>query len=145
MAAGTPHREGRRRRFLAAAAGRARQPVVEGMAVIASALPRLDSALGRVRRIDPTWRDRAEARLDRLTKPQHSLGRLEWIAARLCAMQETLTPRVTPRRIVVFAADHGVTAEGVSAYPSAVTAQVVGNFLRGGAAINALARATAAE
>lgn len=110
-----------------------------------SALPRLHSAIARVRRVDPTWRDRAEARLDRLTKPQHSLGRLEWIASRLCAMEETLTPRAAPRRIVVFAADHGVAAEGVSAYPSAVTAQMIGNFLRGGAAINALARATAAE
>lgn len=110
-----------------------------------SALPRLHSAIACVRRVDPTWRDRAEARLDRLTKPQHSLGRLEWIAARLCAMQETLTPRAAPRRIVVFAADHGVAAEGVSAYPSAVTAQMVGNFLRGGAAINALARAVEAD
>jgi nicotinate-nucleotide--dimethylbenzimidazole phosphoribosyltransferase len=110
-----------------------------------SALPRLHSAIARVRHVDPAWRDRADARLDRLTKPQHSLGRLEWIAARLCAIQETLAPRASPRRIVVFAADHGVTAEGVSAYPSAVTAQMVGNFLRGGAAINALAAATAAE
>ena len=110
-----------------------------------SALPRLYAAIARVRRLDPTWRDRAEAQLDRLTKPQRSLGRLEWIAARLCAMQETLTPRAAPRRIVVFAADHGVTAEGISAYPSTVTAQMVGNFLRGGAAINVLARATAAD
>jgi nicotinate-nucleotide--dimethylbenzimidazole phosphoribosyltransferase len=113
--------------------------------MMSSALPRLHSAIGRVQPVDAAWRARAEARLDRLTKPQHSLGRLEWIAARLCAIQETLAPRAAPRRIVVFAADHGVTAEGVSAYPSAVTTQMVGNFLRGGAAINALARATAAD
>jgi nicotinate-nucleotide--dimethylbenzimidazole phosphoribosyltransferase len=110
-----------------------------------SAVPRLHEAIGRVRPVDVTWRDRAEARLDQLTKPSRSLGRLEWIAARLCAIQETVTPRVTSRRIVVFASDHGVAEEGVSAYPSAVTAQMIGNFLRGGAAINALARAAGAD
>jgi nicotinate-nucleotide--dimethylbenzimidazole phosphoribosyltransferase len=119
--------------------------MVEGVAMTSSAVPRLHEAIGRVRPVDVTWRDRAEARLDQLTKPPRSLGRLEWIAARLCAIQETVTPRVIPRRIVVFAADHGVTEEGVSAYPSAVTAQMVGNFLRGGAAINALARAAGAD
>lgn len=119
--------------------------MVEGVAMTSSAVPRLHEAVGRVRPVDVTWRDRAEARLDELTKPPRSLGRLEWIAARLCAIQETVTPRVVPRRIVVFAADHGVTEEGVSAYPSAVTAQMVGNFLRGGAAINVLARAAAAD
>jgi nicotinate-nucleotide--dimethylbenzimidazole phosphoribosyltransferase len=119
--------------------------VVEGVAMTSSAVPRLHEAIGRVRPVDVTWRDRADARLDELTKPPRSLGRLEWIAARLCAIQETVTPRVVPRRIVVFAADHGVTEEGVSAYPSAVTAQMVGNFLRGGAAINVLARAAAAD
>ena len=119
--------------------------MVEGVAMMSSAVPRLHEAIGGVRPVDVTWRDRAEARLDELTKPPRSLGRLERIAARLCAIQETVTPRVTPRRIVVFAADHGVAEEGVSAYPSAVTAQMVGNFLRGGAAINALARAAGAD
>ena len=119
--------------------------MVEGVAMTPGTLPRLHEVIGRVRPVDITWRDRAEARLNELTKPPRSLGRLEWIAARLCAIQETVTPRVVPRRIVVFAADHGVTEEGVSAYPSAVTAQMVGNFLRGGAAINVLARAAAAD
>jgi nicotinate-nucleotide--dimethylbenzimidazole phosphoribosyltransferase len=119
--------------------------VVEGVAVTSGAVARLHEAVGRVRPVDPGWRDRAQARLDALTKPRRSLGRLEWIAARLCAIQETVTPRVMPRRVVVFAADHGVTEEGISAYPSAVTAQMVGNFLRGGAAINALARAAGAD
>ena len=118
--------------------------MVEGLAMTSSAVPRLDEAIARVRPVDLTWRDCAEARLDQLTKPPRSLGRLEWIAARLCAIQGTATPRATPRRIVVFAADHGVTEEGVSAYPAAVTAQMIGNFLRGGAAINALARAAGA-
>jgi len=119
--------------------------MVKGLAMMSSSPPRLQSAVARVGPVDTTWRARAEARLDNLTKPPRSLGRLEWIVARLCAMQETLTPHAAPRRIVVFAADHGVTAEGVSAYPSAVTAQMVGNFLRGGAAINALACVAAAD
>jgi nicotinate-nucleotide--dimethylbenzimidazole phosphoribosyltransferase len=106
---------------------------------------RLHAAIARVQSVDPTWRDRAEIRLDSLTKPRQSLGQLERIAARLCAIQETLTPRAGPRRIVVFAADHGVSAERVSAYPPAVTTQMVGNFLHGGAAINALARTVDAE
>src|SRR5918994_4599641 len=119
--------------------------MVKGVAMTSGAVPRLHEAIGRVRPVDIPGRDRAEARLDDLTKPPRSLGRLEWIAARLCAIQETVTPRVTPRRIIIFAADHGVTEEGVSAYPSAVTAQMVGNFLRGGAAINVLARAVGAD
>ncbi len=101
-------------------------------------------AAGRVLPVERVWRERAGARLARLTKPPHSLGRLELIGARLCAIQETIRPVAGPRRVVVFAADHGVAAEGVSAYPPAVTAQMVGNILRGGAAINALARGSAA-
>jgi nicotinate-nucleotide--dimethylbenzimidazole phosphoribosyltransferase len=104
----------------------------------------LHEAAARVRPVDDAWRERAEARLAGLTKPPRSLGRLEWIGARLCAIQETVCPRAAPRRLVVFAADHGVSAEGVSAYPPAVTAQMVGNILRGGAAINALAGASGA-
>ena len=80
-----------------------------------------------------------------LTKPPASLGRLEEIANRLAAIQETLTPAVRHARIAVFAADHGVCAEGVNPYPQAVTAQMVMNFLRGGAAINALARVAGVE
>ena len=105
----------------------------------------LDTTIARVRSIDRLWIERAEQRLDRLTKPPRSLGRLEWVAARLCAMQETLTPAAGPHRIAIFAADHGVAAEGVSAYPSIVTAQMVANFLDGGAAINALAAVAGAD
>jgi nicotinate-nucleotide--dimethylbenzimidazole phosphoribosyltransferase len=119
--------------------------MVEGVEMRSGAAPRLDAAIRRVRPVGITWHRRAEARLNELTKPPGSLGRLERIASRLCAIQETVRPRATRRRIVVFAADHGVTEEGVSAYPSAVTAQMVGNFLRGGAAINALARAAGAD
>ena len=77
--------------------------------------------------------------LDTLTKPPGSLGRLEELAARLVALTGA-APRVARPVIFTFAADHGVAAEGVSAYPQSVTAQMVENFLRGGAAVNALAR-----
>jgi nicotinate-nucleotide--dimethylbenzimidazole phosphoribosyltransferase len=77
--------------------------------------------------------------LDSLTKPPGSLGRLEEIAWRLAVIRGGV-PRVEQPVIFTFAADHGVVAEGVSAYPQVVTAQMVENFLRGGAAVNVLAR-----
>jgi nicotinate-nucleotide--dimethylbenzimidazole phosphoribosyltransferase len=80
------------------------------------------------------------ARLNSLTKPLGSLGRLEEIAARLVAIREEERPRCTKKVIFTLAADHGVTDEGVSAYPKAVTSQMVLNFLAGGAAINVLSR-----
>ena len=81
----------------------------------------------------------AQRHLDSLTKPPGSLGRLEEIAARLAVLRDG-TPCVERPVIFTFAADHGVVAEGVSAYPQVVTAQMVENFLRGGAAVNVLAR-----
>jgi len=95
--------------------------------------------------VDQSWLSAARERQLTLTKPPGSLGRLEEIANRLAAIQRTVTPCVTGKRIYVVAGDHGVTAEGVSAYPSEVTAQMVDNFLRGGAAINVLARAGGIE
>src|SRR5580704_4704062 len=82
----------------------------------------------------------AYRRLDTLTKPLGALGRLEALAAQICAAQRTLTPSIAQPVAVVFAADHGVADRGVSAYPRAVTEQMVKNFLAGGAAINVLAR-----
>lgn len=84
--------------------------------------------------------DEARARQDSLTKPPGSLGRLEALAVRLAAQQARQRPRVDQVWISVFAADHGVCAEGVSAFPQAVTAQMIRNFSGGGAAINVLAR-----
>jgi nicotinate-nucleotide--dimethylbenzimidazole phosphoribosyltransferase len=82
----------------------------------------------------------AYRRLDTLTKPLGALGRLEALAAHICAAQGTLTPTIRHPVAIVFAADHGVADRGVSAYPRAVTVQMVMNFLNGGAAINVLAR-----
>jgi nicotinate-nucleotide--dimethylbenzimidazole phosphoribosyltransferase len=81
----------------------------------------------------------AQRHLDTLTKPPGSLGRLEEIAVRLATLRGG-PPRVDQPVVFTFAADHGVVAEGVSAYPQIVTAQMVENFVRGGAAINVLAR-----
>lgn len=78
--------------------------------------------------------------IDSKTKPLGALGRLETLALQLGMIQGTLTPHITQPQIRVFAADHGLTKHGTSAYPSAVTAQMVYNFLQGGAAINVLAR-----
>ena len=89
---------------------------------------------------DPRYIAEAQRHLDDLTKPQGSLGRLEAIAAQMYAIFSGNPPRHLRRGAYVFAADHGVTAEGVSAYPREVTAQMVRNFLNGGAAINVLAR-----
>jgi len=100
----------------------------------------LGRTVGRVRPVGNALTPAVRARLDSLTKPPGSLGRLEELALQLARIQDTVKPRVDTRAVLVFAADHGVTAEGVSAFPSEVTAQMVLNFLRGGAAINVLAR-----
>jgi len=82
----------------------------------------------------------ARARQDQLTKPQGSLGRLEDYSVQLAAITGQPRPSVARKAVIVMAGDHGVAAEGVSAYPAEVTPQMVLNFLHGGAAINVLAR-----
>lgn len=94
--------------------------------------------------LGPAAAAEAQRHLDALTKPPGSLGRLEEIAIRLAALRGG-APRVDHPVVFTFAADHGVVAEGVSAYPQVVTAQMVENFVRGGAAINVLARQAGAR
>ncbi|MGH8550668.1 MAG: nicotinate-nucleotide--dimethylbenzimidazole phosphoribosyltransferase [Methylococcales bacterium] len=94
---------------------------------------------------DSDARRAAEARQAMLTKPPGALGRLEDIAVRLASLQGTARPGIERVQITVFAGDHGVAAEGVSAFPQSVTAEMVKNFAHGGAAINAAARMIGAE
>lgn len=94
---------------------------------------------------DPVALERAWARLDSLTKPPRSLGKLEEIAARLAQIQRTDRPSAKPAAIVTMAGDHGVVAQGVSAWPSEVTMQMVANIAAGGAAVNQLAKSVGAE
>jgi nicotinate-nucleotide--dimethylbenzimidazole phosphoribosyltransferase len=82
----------------------------------------------------------AQARQDNLTKPQGSLGLLEELSVKVAGIQGLARPRISDKVIITMAGDHGVAAEGVSLFPQEVTAQMVYNFLRGGAAINVLAR-----
>ncbi|WP_028322945.1 nicotinate-nucleotide--dimethylbenzimidazole phosphoribosyltransferase [Desulfatiglans anilini] len=99
----------------------------------------------QIQPLSEQWLSRAWERLDSLTKPLRSLGKLEEIAARVAAIREEAKPDVTNREVFVFAGDHGVVEEGVSAYPQDVTALMVRNFLAGGAAINVLARCAEAR
>lgn len=90
--------------------------------------------------LDQAAMQRARQRQERLTKPAGSLGRLEELSVQIAGITGQLRPSLEHKVVFVFAGDHGVTAAGVSAYPAEVTAQMVYNFVRGGAAINVLAR-----
>lgn len=90
--------------------------------------------------LNETARAAAQARQQQLTKPPGALGQLEGLAIQLAAMQGREKPQIGQVYIGVFAGDHGVAAEGVSAFPQAVTAEMVKNFVRGGAAISVLAQ-----
>src|SRR5512143_2365520 len=101
---------------------------------------RLEEIIKQIPSLDETAMQSARARQDTLTKPRGSLGKLEELSIQLAGMKAEPFPSVERKAVIVMAADHGVTAEGVSAYPSEVTAQMVLNFLRGDAAIHVLAR-----
>lgn len=109
-----------------------------------TSLPRLPG-LPEVEPLDQTLRDELQHIIDTKTKPPGSLGRLETLARQMGLIQRTTHPTVTRPAMIVFAGDHGVAEEGVSPYPQAVTAQMVANFLAGGAAINALSRVSGIE
>ncbi len=98
------------------------------------------STIAAIGMLDQSAMTAARARQSQLTKPPGALGRLESLSIQLAGIYGRLDAALWPRAVIVCAGDHGVTAEGVSAFPSAVTAQMVANFLAGGAAVNVLAR-----
>jgi len=98
-----------------------------------------------IRPLDKEAMAQARARQDQLTKPQGSLGRLEELSIQLAGIQGKPRPQINHKAIITMAGDHGVVAEGISLYPQQVTAQMVHNFLGGGAAINVIARQVGAR
>jgi nicotinate-nucleotide--dimethylbenzimidazole phosphoribosyltransferase len=106
---------------------------------------RIAETCAQIAPVDQAAAAAAQARQDLLTKPRGSLGRLEALSIRLAGITGRALPRVDRKAVFVLVGDHGVVAEGVSAYPSEVTAQMVLNFLREGAAINVLARQAGAR
>lgn len=105
----------------------------------------IETTLAAISPLNTELFQETQARLDRKTKPLGALGRLEEFACRLVAISGHRLPDLSKKVIFTFAADHGITAEGVSLYPREVTAQMVFNFLRGGAGVNVLARHVGAE
>jgi nicotinate-nucleotide--dimethylbenzimidazole phosphoribosyltransferase len=103
-------------------------------------MSRLDEVCAAIQPIDDGTSQAVQRKLDFKTKPRRSLGRLEDLACQYAAIRRELAPAMPNKAIIVMGADHGVAEEGVSAYPQEVTAQMLLNFARGGAAINVLAR-----
>ena len=101
---------------------------------------KLDDAIRQIRPLDAEAMRAAEARQMQLTKPPKALGRLEALSIQLAGIKASPLPRIEQKAIAVMAADHGVTAEGVSAFPAEVTAAMVLNFAAGGAGINVIGR-----
>jgi nicotinate-nucleotide--dimethylbenzimidazole phosphoribosyltransferase len=106
----------------------------------------ISERISRIEPLDERAMQAARARQDELTKPPGSLGRLEAVSVQLAGIARRCPPPVPRRKgVLVFAGDHGVVAQGISAYPQEVTPQMVYNFLRGGAAINVLSRSAGAR
>ncbi|MFB3887045.1 MAG: nicotinate-nucleotide--dimethylbenzimidazole phosphoribosyltransferase [Thermodesulfobacteriota bacterium] len=103
-------------------------------------MSKINDVISRIKPLDEKAMAEAKKRQDALTKPQGSLGQLESLSIRVAGIKGNPGPRTDRKVIFTLAGDHGVTKEGVSAYPSDVTAQMVCNFLQGGAGINVLAR-----
>jgi nicotinate-nucleotide--dimethylbenzimidazole phosphoribosyltransferase len=103
-------------------------------------MDKLQNTINRIRPLDQEAMRQAQVRQDNLTKPQGSLGLLEGLSVKVAGIQGVAQPKIRDKVIVTMAGDHGVVAEGVSLFPQEVTAQMVYNFLRGGAGINVLAR-----
>jgi len=106
---------------------------------------KIEETIQKIKPVNFKLMEKAQEKLDNLTKPQGSLGKLEDFARRIVGISGTLSPAIKRKVIFVMAGDHGVVEEGVSAYPQEVTFQMVYNFIRGGAGINVLARHMGAE
>ncbi len=106
---------------------------------------RIAETVSRIQDVDIRAEQAMKQQLDSLTKPLGSLGRLEELAIRLAGITGSTDLGIDPAVVILLAADHGVTAEGVSAFPSEVTQQMVHNFITGGAAINVLSRSAKAD
>jgi nicotinate-nucleotide--dimethylbenzimidazole phosphoribosyltransferase len=105
----------------------------------------IQTTLARIKPVNTELLTQAQAMLDNKTKPPGSLGHLEEFARRIVAISGSLKPDTSRKVIFTFAGDHGIVEEGVSLYPKEVTAQMVFNFLAGGAGVNVLARHVGAE
>ncbi|MFC2091580.1 nicotinate-nucleotide--dimethylbenzimidazole phosphoribosyltransferase [Elusimicrobiota bacterium] len=100
----------------------------------------LNKYLADIKEIDYSLESEIQAKLDNLTKPVGSLGRLEELAKKYCLIRNTVDPDIKDKVIFTLAADHGIAQSGISAYPSEVTYQMVLNFIGGGAGINVLSK-----
>lgn len=101
--------------------------------------PTLEEIVASIRPLESGWLEDARRRTAQLIMPPRALGRLHDIAERICAIQQSLEPDIGTKAVIVMAADHGIAAEGVSAYPQSVTAEMIKAFVTGGAGINVLA------
>lgn len=108
-------------------------------------MQQIDRTIGEIKEIDYGCMKKTQSRLNNLTKPQGSLGRLEEVAKQICAITGKDDPCLQKKVIFTLAADHGVVKEGISSFPQEVTAQMVHNFLSGGAGINVLAKHVGAK
>jgi nicotinate-nucleotide--dimethylbenzimidazole phosphoribosyltransferase len=105
----------------------------------------IDEIISAIKPASQPWLDRAREHTAKLAIPLRALGRLHDLGEQMCALGRTLKPLVDKKAFLVMAADHGVAAEGVSAFPQEVTGEMVLNFLRGGASINVLAKSSGTE
>lgn len=108
-------------------------------------MQKLEETLRKIQPLDRASMQKAALRQDRLTKPRGSLGSLENISIKVAGIFRNPLPQIKNKAIITMAADHGVTVQGISLYPREVTAQMVLNFLNGGAAINVLSRQAGAR
>jgi nicotinate-nucleotide--dimethylbenzimidazole phosphoribosyltransferase len=100
---------------------------------------KIEQTINLIKPLDQAAMDAARLRQDNLTKPQGSLGRLEELSIQLAGIQGRARPKIESKAVIVMAGDHGVVAENIGNWPQEVTAQMISNFLQGGAGINALA------